>query len=184
MPRTPATTRPGWFQLVAGVIVGALVAVVAFVAVGFVRDDPIEGIPTTYRLSDDDDLEPGPVSMVVVRDIRQPTSIPGLAAPTGDRHVSLVLAMERYDDGQRWLTLEDFTLSLVAIGGSGAREELIPADRSQRLLDGVGGRIRGSDPYWIRLEYEPPSGDVDGFEVDLGVDGEVYSFTVHPDEAA
>lgn len=185
MTRTSAPARPRWLQIVAGLVVGVVAAAVAFVVVGLVRDDPVDGVTTAYRLSDEDALAPGPVSLITVRDVRQPTSIPGLATRTGDRYVSLVVAMERDDaSAQQWSSLDDLSLSLYATDGSGEREELLPTDDSRRLLDGVGGRLRGADPYWIRLEYAPPSIDVADYEVDLRVDGEEYAFTARPEEPA
>lgn len=190
MRKALVRTRPRWLQLVVGLVVGVLAAAVVFSLVRFVSDDPVEGIETTYRLSDLDELGPSPVSLISIRDIRQPSSVPGLAAPTGDRFVTLVIAVDRQDTPPReWIALEDFRLSLYVIDGSGEREELTPTDNSVRLLDGIGGRIHGSgpdrvnDPYWIELEYEPPSGDVDEYGVDLGVDGEEFTFTVRAEEA-
>lgn len=185
MQKGQTTTRPRWLQVALGLIVGALAAAVAFSVLRFVSDDPVEGSETTFRLSDLDELGPGPVSLISISDIRQPSSVPGLAAPTGDRYVTFVMAMDRQDTPpQEWITLEDFRLSLYATHGSGERQELSPTDNSRRLLDGIGGRIRGTDPYWIQLEYEPPSGDVDGYGVDLGVDGEEFRFTVRSEESA
>lgn len=185
MEDAPETTRPRWLPAVLGLTVGALAAAIAFSVLRFVSEDPVEGIETTYRLSDLDELGPGPVSLISISDIRQPSSIPGLAAPTGDRSVSLMMAMDRQDaPAQEWFTFEDFRLSLYATHGSGERQELTPTDNSSRLLDGIGGRIRSTDPYWIQLEYEPPSGDVDGYGVDLGVDGEEFTFAVRAEESA
>lgn len=155
-----------------GLCLGVLVAAATAGAFELLRDDPVEGVAATYRLSEDDALGPGPVSLISVRDMRQPTSIPGLAAPTGERYVSVVLALERRDaSAQEWFTLEDFSVSLYAVDGSGERDELLPTASSRRLLEGVGGRLRGIDPYWIQLDYEPPSGAVDEFEVGVRVDG-------------
>lgn len=184
MPNSPGAPRPRWIQVVTGVVVGALVAVAVFAAVGFVRDDPVEGIASTYRLSDDDVPAAGPVSLISVRDVREPSSIPGVAAPTGDRYVSLVVALERDEaTAEQWFPLEGLTLTLHAVDEDGRRTELTPTDSGQRLLDGVGGRVRGIDPYWIRLDYAPPAGDVAEYEVGLGIGGDAHTFPVRAVDA-
>lgn len=181
-PGTPAAIRPRWLRVVLGLVVGVLVAVAAFGVVIMARDEPVVA---TYRLGNDDAVGPGPVSLINVRDVRQSSSIPGFAAPTGDRYVSVVVALERQDaTAQQWFTLEDLSLSLYAVDGSGEREELTPTETGHRLLEGIGGRVRGIDPYWVQLEYEAPSGAVDVYEVDLGIDDDDFTFTVHPEGSA
>lgn len=178
----PDATRPRWLRVVLGLVVGVLVAVAAFGVVIMVRDEPVVA---THRLGNDDAMGPGPVSLINVRDVRQPSSIPGVAAPTGERYVSVVEALERQDaTAQQWFTLEDFTVAVHAVDGAGEREELTPTETSRRLLEGIGGRVSGVEPYWIQLEYEAPSGAVDVYEVDLGVDDDDYTFTVHPEGSA
>ena len=71
---------------------------------------------------------------------------------------------------------------MFAVDDSGGREQLTPTDSGQLTLDGIGGRIRGIDPYWLRLDFTPPAGDVVEYEVDLAVDGEDHAFTVRAEE--
>lgn len=180
MPPTPTAARARWVTVFAGLVAGALVAVVGFFVVGVVSDDSVEPVTTDFSLSDKDALAPGPVTLVSVRDVRQASSIPGLAAPTGDRYVSLVVALEGEDAvAQQWFALDDLSLALFAVDGAGEREALVPDATGQRKLDGIGGRVRGLDPYWITLQYAPPAGEVAGFDVEIEFGGEGYRFTVH-----
>ena len=185
MSTTHGAALSRWFSLTTGLVAGALLAALAFFVVGLVQDDAAGEVSAVYRLSDDDALEPGPVSLISVRDFRQPSSIPGLPAPTGDHYVSLVMALEGDEsEAQQWSTLEDLTLEVFAVDDSGGREQLTPTDSGQLTLDGIGGRIRGIDPYWLRLDFTPPAGDVVEYEVDLAVDGEDHAFTVRAEESA
>lgn len=184
MPRPRATTRTRVKQVLTGLVVGVLAAVVAVFGLGLLTADQSAPTATTYSLSNEDAIGPGPVSLIRVRDVREPSSIPGLAAPTGGRYVSLVVALERDEaTAEQWFPLEDLTLALYAVDGDGRRTELIPTDSGQRMLEGIGGRVRGIDPYWIRLDYAPPAGDVDQYEVDLGVSGEEHAHTARTRDA-
>lgn len=172
-----------------GVAAGALAAVVVHLALGELRTDPVEEVLTGYRLSDADALAPGPVSLVSVRDARQPSSITGFAAPTGDRYVSVVVAIENDLAGDTvpdddWIDLETLDLAVHAVDGSGEREELVPTDRSRLTLDGIGGQVRRQDPYWIRLSYEPASVGVEHYEVDLRLGDDEYTLIARTEESA
>ncbi|MGO1583887.1 MAG: hypothetical protein ACTHXO_11765 [Actinomycetaceae bacterium] len=184
MATPPTSPRPRWRQPALGLVTGILAAALVFLTLGLARPDQPEEHATGYLLSDEDALAPGPVSLVSVWDVRQPSSVPGLAAPTGDRYLTVIVALDDDDSREEWLDLEDLTLTAYAVDGDGEREELVPTDRARRTLDGIGGEVRGLDPYWIRLSYEPPSGDADHFEVDLSVGGEEYTLAARTEEPA
>lgn len=97
MPGRPAILRARGLQMVVGLFVGIQAAAVAGGVVGLTRGETVGPVESTYRLSDDDALGSGTVSLINVSNIRQSTSIPGLTAPTRSRYVSLALAMERRD---------------------------------------------------------------------------------------
>ncbi|MGC5629552.1 hypothetical protein ACPYO6_15065 [Georgenia sp. Z1344] len=182
---TTTSPRRRWRQPVLGVLAGAAAALIAFLLIGLIRGDHPEELTTGYSLSDEDAFAPGPVSLVSVWDVRQPSSIPGLAAPTGDRYLTLDVALDSNEGtADDWLDLEGLELGLFAVDDSGEREELVPTDSSRATLDSIGGTIRAIDPYWIDLTYEPPSGDAAHYEVDLTVGGEEYTLAAHPGEDA
>lgn len=176
-------SRHGWRWAAQGAVVGALVAGLVFTGINLVRSDVPDPVLAGYRLVGYPEVGTHELSLLRVWDVRQPSSFPGLVAPTGDRYVTLVGALEHGEnESDGWLDLDGLQITLHAVDGSGDREELVPTARGRRTLEGVGGTVQATDPYWFRIFYEPPSMRVDHYEVDLHIDGEDHTFAVTEDE--
>lgn len=172
--------RSRW--IVQGAIFGLLASLPLFALIGPLRSEAVDQIVTAYTRADTPDLGAHRLTTIWAHDVRQPSSIPSVASPWGDRYVSLTGGLSwSWDDGggEDWVDLEEFRFSLHAVDASGERrEELVPSERGERALDRLGGVIQTRDPYWFWSTYEPPAEGFDHFEIDLRIDGEEYTFAL------
>lgn len=174
-------SRRRW--IVQGAVFGLLASLLVFTTVGLLRRDADYQIVTTYTRADEPDLGTHRLTTIWVYDVQQSSTVSPLVSPWGDRYVSLTggLAWSRNDDreGEAWVGLEEFEFSLYAVDTSERqREELVPSERGDRALDRIGGMLQARDPFWFWVTYEPPTMELDHFEIDIQLDGEDHTFAL------
>jgi hypothetical protein len=177
-PADTATTDtepagPRWPSIVSGAVVGAALGALAFATIGWLRSDPIDPVVDAY-LNEEDLREPvGPhqLAILLVRDVQQPSSFPGLAAPGGDHYVTLTLGLESGEERDEWVDLADYA--------DGETEALVPTPDT---LTELSGSVRGLDPYWIEGVYEPPTRTAESYEVRIHTGDETVILVAPADE--
>ncbi|MGC5617339.1 hypothetical protein [Georgenia sp. Z1491] len=180
-PPRPPISRRRWF--VQGALLGVIASVLLVGAVGLLRRDAAEPLVTTYGLSDTTGTGDLRTVGFWVYDVRQPSAVPSLASPWGDRYVSLTGSLTWTwgadgDDGRETIDLSDLDTTLFAVDADGARTELALTERGQRAADRIGGTIQRRDPYRFWLVHEPGEGQVEHYELELTVDGADYTFVL------
>lgn len=163
-----------------GALAGSVIAALLFLAVEQLRGEP-EPIETAYSTVEPHDIGAHRLGMVRLWDIRQPSSIPGLPGPGGDRYISMAASMDLGYDSTDWVDLRDLDITVYAVDDDSEREALEPTADTRRTLDELSGVARDGEPFWLRLVYEPPQLRPRSYELVLEIDGEEHTIEV-PDE--
>ena len=172
---------PRWPSIVSGAVVGAILGGLAFATVGWVRSDPIDPVVEAYMNEEDlrEPVGPHQQTILLVRDVRQPSSFPGFAAPGGDHYVTLTLGLDAGEQRDEWVDLADYSVEVLAVDADGETEALVPT--SDTLTD-FSGSVRSQDPYWIEGTYEPPTRTPSSYEVHVSTGDETVVLVTQADE--
>jgi len=179
--RVSARRRRRW--ILQGALTGALVAAVTFAAVERIAGDP-EPVETVYAGATPIEFDEHQLMLLQVWDVRQPSSLPGIAGLGGDRYVSLTGALHLGEDAaDDWIDVGELEVTLYGVDESGSeREQLKPNAKSRRKLENLSGVLRDGEPFWLRLAYEPPKSPVRSYELVLELEGEEYAFEALEEE--